>query len=89
MASPLEAHLSETLTSLKFATKVRQTIHDYVREEMLILPGPQHSYWYGEEVNQDSWERIVDGFEYETAFVRILFPALDGGGLSSPIIIAV
>ena len=26
MISPLQAHLSETLTSLKFATKVRKTV---------------------------------------------------------------
>lgn len=37
MVSPLEAHLKETLTSLRFATKVRQPHTQFLRSVMLTL----------------------------------------------------
>lgn len=43
MISPLQAHLSETLTSLKFATKVRHIMHN--AEVTADMPlGAQHPY---------------------------------------------
>ena len=66
MVSPLQAHLSETLTSLKFATKVsapsaRPPIQ-YCPAN-LSLPGPQYAHWHGEkavEVLMDRWHYLVE-----------------------------
>jgi len=50
MMSPLQAHLGESLTSLKFATKVCVKIRS---RSIVALStnnnlGSQHSHWYGE-----------------------------------------
>jgi len=60
MASPLEAHLSETLTSLKFATKVSIYIITYVQSADHSL-GPQHPHRHSKEINEDpKWRYIIE-----------------------------
>ena len=51
MISPLQAHLSETLTSLKFATKVGLCILEATRADPWL--GPQHPYRDCKKTNKD------------------------------------
>ena len=59
MISPLQAHLAETLTSLKFATKVSLNLvlgkSDSSLEHLLLTTwiGTQHAHWYREAAGQD------------------------------------
>lgn len=54
MISPLKEHLSETLTSLKFATKVRSLsmLLPSIDMNTYHLPGTQHPYWNSQEADQ-------------------------------------
>jgi kinesin family protein C1 len=49
MISPLGRHLGETLTSLKFATKVRKANTWLLEETANAAAGAQHSHWNGQE----------------------------------------
>jgi len=54
MVSPLEAHLKETITSLRFATKVSRTYS--LLDEMWSLtgyPGAQYPYWHCQVDEED------------------------------------
>jgi hypothetical protein len=56
MISPLQAHLSETLTSLKFATKVcqcRSTSIEAFRMADWSATGTQHAYRNGKKAGED------------------------------------
>ena len=53
MISPLQAHLSETLTSLKFATKVSDPLTQARSSSHADLAGSQHAYRDCEETGQD------------------------------------
>jgi kinesin family protein C1 len=53
MVSPLEQHLKETLTSLRFATKVCLIFQDFVKETLTAV-GAQHSYWYSQGYQEGS-----------------------------------
>jgi kinesin family protein C1 len=59
MVSPLEAHLKETITSLRFATKVGPLLSLVMMVELLltIWKGAQHSYWHS-KVNQEDEREI-------------------------------
>ena len=63
MVSPLQAHLNETLTSLKFALKVRDSCLQGPRSPLCPLPdllltarpialGAQHTHWNSQEANE-------------------------------------
>lgn len=51
MISPLQAHLSETLTSLKFATKVCLVNISDPRGKYSHNPGAQYPHWYSQAAN--------------------------------------
>lgn len=53
MVSPLEQHLKETLTSLRFATKVCLIFPGFVNATLTGL-GAQHSYWYSQGYQEGS-----------------------------------
>ena len=62
MVSPLETHLKETLTSLRFATKVRtifkctKTIQD---GKLTRTSGAQHTYWHGQSDQENQGWRVI------------------------------
>jgi kinesin family member C1 len=53
MVSPLEQHLKETLTSLRFATKVCLVFRGFIMAKLTEL-GAQHSYWYSQGYQEGS-----------------------------------
>lgn len=53
MVSPLEQHLKETLTSLRFATKVCLIFPGFA-SAILTGIGAQHSYWYSQGYQEGS-----------------------------------
>jgi kinesin family protein C1 len=53
MVSPLEQHLKETLTSLRFATKVCIVFPGFANATLTII-GAQHSYWYSQGYQEGS-----------------------------------
>lgn len=55
--SPLAAHLSESLTSLRFATKVTLGIWSEVYRILMRFSGQQHNHWHGKEADTvDTYE---------------------------------
>jgi kinesin family protein C1 len=62
MVSPLEAHLKETLTSLRFATKVSRAwceIGDFGGEKLTVSLGTQHAYRYRQVDEEDQGNRVL------------------------------
>jgi hypothetical protein len=60
MVSPLETHLKETLTSLRFATKVRlRTTHNFSPSARSHGTGSQHTYRHGQGDEEDQGRRLV------------------------------
>lgn len=53
MVSPLEQHLKETLTSLRFATKVCIVFPGFANATLTRI-GAQHSYWYSQGYQEGS-----------------------------------
>lgn len=61
MVSPLETHLKETLTSLRFATKVRNKIYDGNKCRLTQLThaiGTQYPHWHSKS-NQEDQRRFM------------------------------
>ena len=66
MASPLEAHLTETLTSLKFATKVSTTVSSS-HHTSILTTRRCITRTLGERKSQS--EVAINNFEYEDSTV--------------------
>lgn len=82
MISPLQAHLSETLTSLKFATKVGSSNlpgHLKVISLTWCTSGSQHPYWNGEKTDKDAGRLTRISSMTAFTFLRLL---LSGVGFS-------
>ena len=64
MVSPLEQHLKETLTSLRFATKVRSCGIRFMfqQDQLLTCTGSQHPYWHSQSDKEDQG-RLIGEFD--------------------------
>lgn len=58
--SPLAAHLQESLTSLRFATKVGVESLNAMSFSHHLLPGQQHDNWNSQEIHSN-FVMTVDG----------------------------